>query len=133
VIILTFDYGGARIGVAIKREDENASPLVTLQNTDSLDTKLDELVSEHQPEKLVVGRPRNLEGESTAQTEKAERFAEYLRQRYNKEVLLQDEALTSEEAETRIPTSVPTKTRKQLRDQYAALIILEDYLREAAL
>lgn len=130
--ILAFDYGEARIGVAIKKADElGPQPLQTLQNNQQLNDSLKALIDEFGADLLIVGRPRNLDGESTTQTKSAEQFATMLQDTYKKEVKLQDEALTSEEAEIRIPASIPESQRRQVIDQYAAVIILEDYLREA--
>lgn len=128
--ILAFDYGDARIGVAIKQSNETvAEPLLTLQNNDDLWKVVDELLDLHQPDLVVVGRPRNMDGESTKQTEKAEQFAAKLAGRYNNKVELQDEALSSETAKNRIPKKLASKSR-ELIDQYAACVILESYLQE---
>lgn len=128
--ILAFDYGDVRIGVAIKQANEtNAEPLLTLQNNTKLWRLIDELLELHQPDLVVVGRPRNLEGESTAQTIKAEQFAASLADRYNNKVELQDEALSSEQAKNKIPKRLAAKSR-ELIDQYAACVILENYIQE---
>lgn len=128
--ILAFDYGDKRIGVAIKPANESgADPLVTLLNDSSLWVKIEELLELHHPDLVVIGRPRNLEGENTAQTDKAEQFAAKLADRYNNKVELQDEALSSEQAKIRIPKSLASKSR-ELIDQYAACVILENYLQE---
>jgi putative Holliday junction resolvase len=128
--ILAFDYGDVRIGVAIKRSSESiVEPLLTLQNDDTLWQMIDELLDLHQPDLVVVGRPRNIDGESTKQTEKAEQFAAKLADRYNNKVELQDEALSTEVAKNRIPKKLASKSR-ELIDQYAACVILESYLQE---
>ena len=62
--ILAFDYGDVRIGVGIKpAEQASAEPLLTLQNDGLLQNKIQELIDLHNPQTLVVGRPRNLSGE----------------------------------------------------------------------
>ncbi len=128
--ILAFDFGDKRIGVAIKPANESsAEPLLTLQNNSDLFKDVGELLELHNPDLVVVGRPRNLDGESTAQTIKAEQFAMSLAGRYNNKVELQDEALSSEQAKTRIPKALASKSRG-LIDQYAACVILENYLQE---
>lgn len=128
--ILAFDFGDKRIGVAIKPANESsAEPLLTLQNNSDLFKDVGELLELHSPDLVVVGRPRNLDGESTAQTVKAEQFAMSLAGRYNNKVELQDEALSSEQAKTRIPKALASKSR-ELIDQYAACVILENYLQE---
>ena len=128
--ILAFDYGDSRIGVAIKpAEQASADPLLTLQNDGLLQQKIQELLDLHNPQTLVVGRPRNLIGDSTEQTKKAEQFASQLSERYNIKVDLQDEALSTQQAEERIPKRLYSK-RRELIDQYAACVILENYLQE---
>ena len=128
--IIAFDYGDSRIGVAIKPASQaSADPLITIENNDSLYQKIGELVDLHSPGLIIVGWPRSLEGEKTAQTDKAERFASELVQRYNIKVELQDEALSTEQAESRIPDELRPK-RREFIDQYAACVILENYLQE---
>jgi len=129
--ILAFDYGEARIGIAIKPTDQSsAEPLITLKNDASLWPQIEGLINLHEPDLIVVGRPRNLEGDSTAQTIKAEQFAVKLAGSYNNKIELQDEALTTEHAEERIPKNL-SSNRRDVIDQYAACIILEHYIQEA--
>ena len=129
--ILAFDYGDIRIGLAIKPADQaSAEPLMTLKNDAVFWENIKNLLSLHQPDLIVVGRPRNLDGDSTKQTIKAEQFAVKLAQSYNNKVELQDEALTTQQANSRIPNNLSSKKRDVI-DQYAACIILERYLQEA--
>lgn len=128
--IIAFDYGDVRIGVAVKAaEDSSVEPLLTLQNDSELWKTVEDLLNLHQPDLIVIGRPRNLEGESTAQTKLAEKFATKLAKLYNNKIELVDEALTTEQAKSRIPKSLARKSREVI-DQYAACIILETYLKE---
>ena len=64
--ILGFDFGQKRTGVAIAI-DSDIQPLVTL-DVQSIQEDVLELVRKHQPDELVVGIPRNLDGEDTDQT-----------------------------------------------------------------
>lgn len=75
-VIMAFDYGLKRIGVAIA-SDSNVIALTTLQS-DDLWVKIKELIAEHQPTKLVIGLPRNLSGENTNQTKLAQQFGSKL-------------------------------------------------------
>lgn len=127
-VILAFDYGDVRIGVAIKpSQQQSPQPLLTLANNQKVWGLIEELLELHQPDLVVVGRPRNLEGEETNQTAKAQRFARKLATRYNNKIELQDEALTTEQAKERIPKKLAHHS-PELIDQHAACIILEDYL-----
>jgi putative Holliday junction resolvase len=128
--ILSFDYGNARIGLAIKYAEENAvEPLITLKNDKDLWPTIEDLLNLHQPDLIVVGRPRNLDGETTKQTMLAEEFASKLSKLYNNKIELIDEALSTEQAKARIPKSLSSRSREVI-DQYAACIILESYLKE---
>jgi putative Holliday junction resolvase len=128
--ILAFDYGDARIGVAVKFSEESvAEPLLTLKNDQDIWQNIQDLLNLHQPDLIVVGRPRNLEGEKTKQTDEAEKFASKLSKLYNNKIELIDEALSTEQAKQRIPKSLVNKYREVI-DQYAACIILESYLKE---
>lgn len=125
-VVLAFDYGDMRTGVAIARGDE-VGPLVTVV-ADNLWPTVTSLVLEYKPVQLVVGLPRNLNGEATAQTQKAQSFADSLAQITQLPVALQDEAMSSQRALERIGKDTPIAQRKKLLDQVAAQIILEDYL-----
>lgn len=120
--ILSFDYGDARIGVA--RADSQvklAEGVATILNQDA--SSIDDLINKHEPSTLVVGLPRGLEGQETDQTKLARIFSQSL-SRFNVPVILQDEALTTEEAKNY------RKNEKESLDEIAACIILEDYMRE---
>ncbi|MEI6170015.1 MAG: Holliday junction resolvase RuvX [Candidatus Saccharibacteria bacterium] len=128
--IISFDYGNKRIGVALKASEESSpEPLLTLNNDSELWKNIEDLLNLHQPDLIVVGRPRNLDGENTQQTELAEKFASELTKLYNNKIELIDEALSTEQAKQRIPKHLASKSRDVI-DQYAACIILESYLRE---
>jgi putative Holliday junction resolvase len=128
--IMAFDYGNSRIGVAVKpAEESGVEPLLTLKNDSDLWQTIEDLLNLHQPDLIIVGRPRNLEGESTKQTELAEQFASELSKLYNNKIELIDEALSTEQAKQRIPKNLASKSRDVI-DQYAACIILESYLKE---
>lgn len=128
--IMAFDYGDARIGVAVKFSEESAAePLLTLKNDQDIWQNMQDLLNLHQPDLIVVGRPRNLEGEKTKQTDEAEKFASKLSKLYNNKIELIDEALSTEQAKQRIPKNLASKYREVI-DQYSACIILESYLKE---
>lgn len=125
-VIMAFDYGLKRIGVAIA-SDSNVIALTTLQS-DDLWVKIKELIAEHQPTKLVIGLPRNLSGENTNQTKLAQQFGSKLGEITGLPIEWQDEAMSTERALERIGTKATIAERKKLLDQVAAQIILEDYL-----
>lgn len=127
-VILGFDFGQKRTGVAIAR-DNTIDPLVTLDDQLDVESSILELVGKHRVSELVVGIPRNLDGEDTPQTKLARDFGKRLGKITNLPVKYQDEALSSERALQRLGKNTPISIRKKLLDQISAQIILEDYLK----
>ena len=82
---------------------------------------------------IVVGLPRRLDGTPTEMTPRVEQFARSLREKTALPVTLQDERLSSREAESRLAlTDKDWRSRKARLDAAAAAIILQDYLDERA-
>lgn len=82
---------------------------------------------------IVVGLPRRLNGEDTEQTQPAREFAHVLGELTGLMVHLQDERLTSHEADRRLAEREPDwRRRKQILDAASAAIILQDFLDERA-
>ena len=78
---------------------------------------------------IVIGLPRRLNGDDTDLTATARQFAAALSETTTAPVHLQDERLTSREAEARLATREPDwRKRKRQIDATAAAIILQDYL-----
>lgn len=78
---------------------------------------------------IVVGLPRRLDGSDNDQTTPARDLAAALAAETGLPVHLQDERLTSREAEARLAEREPDwKKRKALIDAAAAAIILQDFL-----
>lgn len=126
-VVLGFDYGQKRTGVAIASGDD-IKPLITLSDH-NIELAIQKLIKEYQPSELVVGIPRNLEGEETHQTKLAKEFGASLALTTNIPVKFQDEALSSERALQRMGNNTSIKDRKKIIDQVSAQIILEDYLK----
>ena len=100
--ILGFDYGTKRIGIAIAQEvTSTVSPLVTVNAVKQKPdwTAIEKLITEWQPDLLVVGLPLHMDGSEQETTQLAKKFANQLNGRFNLPVELVDERLTSEEAE----------------------------------
>jgi putative Holliday junction resolvase len=78
---------------------------------------------------IVVGLPRRLDGSDHDQTKDARELATALAGRTGLEVHLQDERLTSREAESRLAVRERDwRRRKAQIDAVAAAIILQDFL-----
>ena len=78
---------------------------------------------------LVVGLPRRLDGSPNDQTPLVERFVARLRAATSLTVVMQDERLSSHEAESRVSVRERDwRKRKARLDAAAAAVILQDYL-----
>lgn len=123
------DYGGKRIGVAVSDSGVLASPHSVIANDGDVVARLDRLGRELNVEAWVVGIPRRArshDGEA-----KFHRFADELRQRTCKPVMLWDETLTTVEAEERLRAGGRKGARRtEDIDMYAAAIILQSWLDE---
>lgn len=126
-VILALDVGEKRIGVARGVASIGlASPLTTLINDDTITTRLADLCQQEQAELLVIGRPRNSQGQTTQQTAYTEQFVATLQPQINLPVVWQDESLTSVKAEQEL-TDRGRPFAKAEVDALAATYILEDY------
>jgi putative Holliday junction resolvase len=120
--------GERRVGVAVASLIARyPSPLTTLERTAEFAEHLADIIDAESPAALVIGLPRGLEGQRTAQTDQTERFAEDLRQAYGLPIYFQDEALTSRKAETELEARGKAYKKADI-DALAATYILEDFL-----
>ncbi len=132
LVILAFDYGTRRIGIASGDTlTGTARTLTTLECQNALPwAAIDRLVGEFQPALLVVGLPYNMDGTPTLLTEASRAFAADLLVRYRKDVALVDERLSSREAEAQLRAARASglKRRRIVHadvDMVAARILLE--------
>ena len=127
-IYLGLDVGSVRIGVSLARSDVRiASPLTTIENNPQAYQTIQALAAEHNVTSLVVGWPRGMQGQETEQTRFAEAFADGLRQHVELPLHMQDEALTSQKAETELKSRKKPYAKPDV-DALAAAFILEDFL-----
>ena len=125
--IIAIDYGGRRIGVAVSDSGTIATPHSVVRNEGEIIDKLARIAAELDAETIVVGIARRANSESGEQ--KFRDFAERLRQKTCKPVVLWDEALSTTEAARQLRES-GTKRRDAQReiDMHAAAVILQSYL-----
>lgn len=133
--IIGLDFGSKTVGVAlsdplgitaqgveiIRRESENK-----LRRTLA---RIEELISENNVEKIVLGYPKNMNNTSGDRIAKTDEFKEKLERRTGLEVILWDERLSTVEADNiMMESGVRRENRKQYVDKIAAMIILQGYL-----
>lgn len=124
---LAFDFGDVRIGVAVSDpESILASPVTTLlaKSVDLWD-QISALVTEYEPIEVFVGKPVHLAGHNSASSDKAVEFAGALRERFDLDVQLIDERLSTVSAQRALKSAgVHSRDAKLTIDQMAAVGIL---------
>ena len=125
--LVCLDVGEKRIGVAVADAGIRiAVPFITVEVDGSEIQTISEIVIKEGASIIVVGYPRNQQGEATAQTKYVETFAERLND-LDKKIVFQDESLTSVLAEQQLISHKRPYTKGDI-DAQAAAIILQDYL-----
>jgi putative pre-16S rRNA nuclease len=135
--VLGIDVGERRIGLAISDVTGTlARPLRTLEvrgTTDGIGrvvAAIEALAREDEGlTAVVVGIPKRLDGAATEATARVTRFVDRLRARACVPIELEDERLSSREAEQLLSLRERDwRKRKTKLDAAAAAIILQDYL-----
>jgi putative holliday junction resolvase len=130
--VLAIDYGRKRIGLALSDELRmTAQPLAILvrKNRRSDIRRLRQTCRDRGVAQIVVGQPLHLSGESSVMAEEAARFAARLQKELGIPVELQDERLTSWEAEQMAAQlTSPFRRQRQPIDAVAAALVLREYL-----
>jgi putative Holliday junction resolvase len=123
-VVLAFDFGERRTGVAIANTVTRAArPLTTINAPTSAARwrSIGALVEEWQPSEFVVGIPRLPSGPAHAMTARCERFPRQLEGRYARPVARVDERFSSAVCEVAADV-----------DAEAAAVILEQWLEQGA-
>jgi putative Holliday junction resolvase len=138
VRVLGIDYGARRIGLALSDATGTLAspwrmivrPSSEAETLEMMVREIERLVGEDDGlAAVVVGWPRRLDGSPTHQTAVVEAFTRALGERVRVPVLLQDERLSSHEAETRLAVREKDwRRRKDKLDAAAAAVVLQDYL-----
>jgi putative holliday junction resolvase len=136
--VLGIDFGLRRVGLALSDPTATlASPWRRLDRRGSeadlvrtLAAEIARLAADDDGlEAVVVGWPRRLAGGDNLETPRVEAFARALGAQIAVPVVLQDERLSSREAESRLAVRERDwRRRKEKLDAAAAAVILQDYL-----
>jgi len=125
--LISLDVGEKRIGVAVADDSVRiAVPFTTIEVDGTELISIADLVIQQGADTIVVGYPRNQQGEPTAQTDYVEKFAKQLED-MDATLVFQDESLTSVIAEHRLIAQKKPYSKGDI-DANAASIILQDYL-----
>lgn len=129
-VILAFDYGVKKMGIAVgNTETHTAQPLdiFPMDNGQPDWEVLLSLITEWKAQKLLVGLPLNMDGSDSHLSKRANKFAKRLNHKLKEnhtpcEIFLVDERLSSREARER-------SAAHQI-DDAAAFVLLESWLHE---
>ena len=132
MIIMSVDLGKARTGLALCDKTEFlASPYKVIfeKSPNRLPERVAEAAKEANAELVVVGLPKNMDGSEGESAKNARAFAESLSELTGLPVEMQDERGTTITAHSFLnDTNTRRKKRKNVVDEVAATIILQDYL-----
>ena len=133
--IMGLDYGAKTVGVAIsdtllfiarphetifrKREDKLRKTLA----------RIEAIIEEYEVTQIVLGLPLNMDDSLGERAKKTLEFKEILEKRLGREIILQDERLSTFEAQEVLrQANVRKEDMKAYVDKIAASYILQDYL-----
>lgn len=134
--LLGLDVGSKTVGVAISDQlGITAQKLATIQIDENKHNfgmrSLKKLVREHDVEGFVLGLPKNMDGSSGASVARSKAYGKRLEDKFGLPVTYSDERLTTVESERILVEDAgihDRKKRKQVIDQMAAVLILQNYL-----
>ena len=132
MIYLGLDLGSKTLGLSVSDRTSliaTSLEIIRYNDYDELFNRLDEVVNMKHVDAFVLGNPLNLDGSESDRTKISLEFRDLLIKRYGKEVFMQDERLSTVEAERMlISNDTKRKNRKEVIDKIAATIILQGYL-----
>jgi putative Holliday junction resolvase len=130
---LGLDLGSKTLGMALSdKTGLIASSLKIVRHNEEYDKLINEVVdvvNEYQVEAIVLGLPKNMNNSIGFKGELSIEFKEKLEKVLSIPIILEDERLTTKEAENiLISNDTSRKKRKKVIDSMAASIILQSYL-----
>ncbi len=132
---LGLDLGTKTLGLAMSdKSNMIASPYKVLrwdgENYEMLFAGLDSIIKDNNITDLALGLPKNMNNTLGFAAERSLKFKEALESRYNMEVKMIDERLSTVEATNYLlEADMSRKKRKKVIDGVAASIILDTYLK----
>lgn len=134
--LLGLDVGSKTVGVAISDElGITAQKLETIQIDESRYNfgmrQLKKLVRQYEVDGFVLGLPKNMDGTSGSSVARSKAYGKRLEEKFGLPVHYSDERLTTIESRRVLVEDAgihDRKKRKQVIDQMAAVLILQNYL-----
>lgn len=134
--LLGLDVGSKTVGVAVS--DELGITAQKLETIKIDETKynfgmrpLKNLVRKYDIDGFVLGLPKNMDGSSGGSVARSKAYGKRLEEKFGLQVYYSDERLTTVESQRVLVEDAgihDRKKRKQVIDQMAAVLILQNYL-----
>jgi putative pre-16S rRNA nuclease len=136
--LLAFDFGTRQIGVAVGQTlSGSANPLTILKARDGIPdwTKIERLLEQWKPDRLLVGLPLNMDGSESDFCARTRKFARRLHGRFGLKVSMVDERLSTFEAKQLAweRNRKQSSYRDQPIDDLAAAMILQSWMSDPEL
>ena len=132
MVIMSVDLGKSRTGIAVCDKTEFlASPYTVIfeKSPNKLPEKVAQAAKEVKAELIVVGLPKNMDGSEGESAQNARDIAKKIQDLTGLETVMQDERGTTITAHNFLnTTNTRGKKRKNVVDEVAATIILQDFL-----
>lgn len=129
---LGLDLGSKTLGVSISdKSNIISSPLevIRYEKEEELFNRLKEIIEEKNITKIILGNPLNMNGTESKRSIISYEFKSKLTSKFNIDVIMQDERLSTVEAENiLISNNTRRKKRRKVIDKMASTIILQTYL-----
>jgi len=124
-VVLGFDFGLKRIGVAIGNavtKESRPLKIIPWKTNEEKWREIQKLIKEWEPDAFIVGVPYHQDGKENTMTKPCKSFGRQLEGRFNKPVYFVDERFSSVEAEATHPDS------EFIDDEAASVILRQWYL-----
>lgn len=132
--VMAIDYGKSRVGIALSDPlGVISQPLTTIKvkSQKALFRQILEIIQQSDVGLIIIGNPLSHKGKATKMSEQISRFIKQLKKMTDIEIKLWDERFTSQYA-MNIMKEIKVKKQKDLVDQVAASIMLDEYLRSCS-
>lgn len=129
---LGLDLGKKSLGLSISDRTGTIATFyknIRYENEENLIKELIEIINKENIDKLVLGYPKNMDNSEGFRAEETKEFKKKLENKIDKEIVLQDERLSTRMAESvLIDADLSRKKRKKVIDGLSAVVILKAYL-----
>lgn len=129
---LGLDLGKKSLGIAISDKTGIIATFyknIRYEDENKLLEEILQIIEKESIDKIVLGYPKNMNGSEGFRAEETKEFMKKLQNKTDKEIILQDERLSTRMAESvLIGADVSRKKRKKVIDGLSAVVILKAYL-----